>query len=335
MKKLVLLLIVALLALTSCNQNGGTTETEGETATGGAYKVGSYSVTPDAGITEGDEEDRAQINTTIATVVLDADGKIVDVNIDTAQNAVTIKDGAVTVPTDTPTKKEKQDAYNMKGASPIGKEWFEQIEALENHLVGKNLDEVKGIELDENTVVTDEDLLASVTIKVAGYLEAVTKAMENAVDVEGAVAKVGTTSFTQIEDQASDEGGRVTFNTHYGHVALDADGKILNAFIDTAQNRVAYNADGEFEAHTGTDSKKVLKEEYNMKGASPIGKEWYEQAAALEEYVVGLTVDEVNAIETDDAGYLTQEDLVSSVTVNISNYQQIIERAAAAAVEVK
>ena len=56
---------------------------------------------------------------------------------------------------------------------------------------------------------------------------------------------------------------------------------------------------------------------------------------ALEEYVVGLTVDEVNAIETDDAGYLTQEDLVSSVTVNISAYQQIIERAAAAAVEVK
>lgn len=328
MKKLVLFLLVALMALTSCANNGANNSAK-------SYKVGSYSVTPAATVGENRNGlQQAQVNTTIATVVLDADGKIVTVNIDTAQNAVVYENDAVVIPAETPTKKEKKDAYNMKGASGIGKEWYEQIEALETYLVGKTLDEVKGLELDADGVVTDADLKASVTVDVDGYLEAVTKAMENAVEVKGEVAKVGATSFTVIQDQPADGGGRVTFNTNYGHVVLDADGKVLQSFVDVAQNRVNYK-DGAFEQNAVTESKKVLKEGYNMKGVSGIGKEWFEQAQALENYFVGKTIDEINGIATNDDSVPTVEDLTSSVTIKIKDYREIMTRAAAAAIELK
>ena len=49
---------------------------------------------------------------------------------------------------------------------------------------------------------------------------------------------------------------------------------------------------------TTFETKKELKEGYNMKPASPIGKEWYEQIAALEEYATGKTAAEFLATAT-------------------------------------
>lgn len=327
MKKLVLLLLVALLALTSCaNESANGTDA-------GSYKVGSYAYTEPAKLGEGDNGKTAQMNTTLATVVLDKDGKIVEVYIDVAQNTVALKDGTVTVPTETPTKKEKGDANGMKKASKIGKEWHEQIDALEKELVGKNLEEVKGIEVKDN-LLTDEELLASVSVKVTGYLTAVTKAMENAVAVEGKVAKVGSTSVTKISDKATDNGGDVTFNTNFGHVALDADGKVLLAYVDVAQNKVSYDKEGNFAEHTPLESKKIIKENYGLVKASSIKKEWFEQAAALEEFFKGKTVEEITGIETDEAGVPTISELTSSVTVKINDYKEIVKRAAEDAIDV-
>lgn len=322
MKKLVLLLLVALLALTSCSAAGGNK----------TYKVGSYSVTPNGKIDN--EKGSAQINTTIATVVLDADGKIVNVNIDTAQNSVKAEGGKITVPAETPSKKVKKDAYGMKEKSAIGKEWYEQIEALEKALVGKTIDDVKGLEI-KDELFTDEDLLASVSIKVTGYIDAVVKAMENAVEVKGDVAKVGAVNITKISDKPGDAGGQVTFNTNYGHVVLDKDGKVLQAFVDVAQNRVDYDKDGKFAEHTAKESKKVLKDEYGMKAKSGLGKEWFEQAQALEEFMVGKTVEEITGVETDDAGVPQIDDLKSSVTIKINDYKEIIQKAAENAIEIK
>ena len=71
-------------------------------------------------------------------------------------------------------------------------------------------------------------------------------------------------------------------------------------------------------------SKKEKLEEYGMKPASAIGKEWYEQAEAFEAYVVGLTAVDVAAIpvETTDNGHVvtTDETLLAGCTMSISAF---------------
>ncbi|HPV84764.1 MAG TPA: hypothetical protein PL127_00890, partial [Sedimentibacter sp.] len=63
------------------------------------------------------------------------------------------------------------------------------------------------------------------------------------------------------------------------------------------------------------------------KKASAIGKEWYEQADAFADYVVGKTVEEIKGIAVDESGHATEEDLVSSVTVGIVDLKTIFEKA--------
>ena len=76
-------------------------------------------------------------------------------------------------------------------------------------------------------------------------------------------------------------------------------------------------------------TKKELGDEYGMKAASGIGKEWFEQAAVMEEYLVGKTAKGVLEIAVDESEKPTDPDLLAGVTVSIGGYQT----AAAKAVE--
>ena len=85
-----------------------------------------------------------------------------------------------------PTKKELGDGYGMKAASSIGKEWFEQTEALEDWCVGKTVEEVvtmptydKG-DGHHTQVPDDVDLKTGCTIDVGSFLNALQKAADNA-----------------------------------------------------------------------------------------------------------------------------------------------------------
>ena len=78
MKKLVLLLIVALIALTSCSSGGA--------AGSKKYSVGSYSITSPIADRNKVNGEKVQMNTTFATVLM-ADGKVVNVSAD--ENVIT------------------------------------------------------------------------------------------------------------------------------------------------------------------------------------------------------------------------------------------------------
>lgn len=334
MKKLVLLLITLMLVLTGCS-NGGNDDNEA-----GDYKAGSYSITKLA-LTDADAENdgRVQFNTTIVSVLLDGD-TIKDVQIDVAQNNVPFTvDGQVTVPTDTPTKLEKGDAYGMKETSANigeiegGAEWFEQIASLEEWMIGKTVEEVLAMDTYEkdasHTAVPNVDeLKTSVTIHVGDYLNTLEKAVETATAVEGTPAKLGSGSVTSI---SANEEGRIQANTAYAHVVLDADGKILNSFIDVAQNNAVVAEDGTIEG-TAKDSKYILKDAYGMKETSAKignidgGGEWFEQADAFVAHVKGLTVEEVVGLELTD-GVPSSEDLTSSVTVTVGDWLAAYEKA--------
>lgn len=191
MKKLSAALLAALM-LVGCsskpatnNEPAETAEATAEVAAEGGLRMGLGSSTS---ISASDAEDAEtngsiQFNTTYAGIVLDADDVIKFISIDVAQNSAKFGvDGVITTEADaaTPTKKEKGEAYNMKGASPIGLEWDEQNAGFEAWTEGKALADVLATPTEtlENghIVSTDADLLTSTTISIDGHLKALTAA---------------------------------------------------------------------------------------------------------------------------------------------------------------
>jgi hypothetical protein len=76
------------------------------------------------------------------------------------------------------------------------------------------------------------------------------------------------------------------------------------------------------DVESAVDSKNVLGDDYGMRKASGIGKEWNEQAEAFGEYVVGKSAAEVAGLASDDA------DLLSGCTIGVSAFQTLIAKAA-------
>lgn len=136
-----------------------------------------------------DGDGKAQADVTACAVTLDSNNKIVGVSWDVSQiSAAVTATGSVTPNADLRTKKEKQGDYGMLPVSQaigIGKEWFEQVDALEKYAVGKAASDVVNMAVyakdEEHTTVPDvEDLKSSVTIAVGDFLEALDKAVANA-----------------------------------------------------------------------------------------------------------------------------------------------------------
>lgn len=110
--------------------------------------------------TEIDNHGSAEIVTVEATVEGD---KITAININETYNG------------QADTKKELKEKYNMKAASPIGKEWYEQIDFLEKYIVENGLD---AVELGEDgKPVAGSDVAAGCTI----YLKDIITTAQDAV----------------------------------------------------------------------------------------------------------------------------------------------------------
>ncbi len=304
---------------------------EGAVKTGLAV-VSSVEKSKDAGEKDG----AAQTDSVIVAVTVDKDGKIVQTIIDTAQTKIGFSNEGKIVPSlDTvyKSKQELKEEYGMNKASSLGKEWYEQANALAEYVVGKTVEEVKAIAVDETGVTTDVDLVSSVTIKIDPYKEAIEKAVANAQSL-GADAsdKLGlgvVTTIAKSKDATADKEGLAQAYSTYTAATFDADGKVTSSIIDASQANVNFDAKGKITTDLAVApiTKVELGEGYGMKKASAIGKEWYEQANAFAAYVVGKTVEEIKGIAVDESGHATVEDLVSSVTVGIESFQTNLEKA--------
>lgn len=303
--------------------------TEAETKEASGYKTGLAVVSSMTGSKDaGDSDGNAQVDSVAAAVVVDEEGKIVSCYLDTAQNKMAFTpDGKVVMKDDFKTKKELKDDYGMKAASGIGKEWFEQAQALEEYVIGKTAEEVAGIPVDESTKTTDVDLVAGVTIKIGSYQEAIVEAINNAQAIgtkEGDKLGLGIiTNMDKSKDAEADKEGQCQAYSTYVAVTTDADGKITAAVIDSTQGTVKFDAEGKITSDltSGVKTKRQLGDDYGMKAASGIGKEWFEQAAAMEEYLVGKTSAEVTGIAVNEDKKPTEPDLVAGVTISIDGYQ--------------
>ena len=309
MNKLIKVLAASALVATvlvGCGKkDAGTTTTEGaKYAKAGLGVVSSYS--------------DGQVNSTIAAVGLDADGKVQYIDIDVAQSTP----GGDSEKTKT--KKELKEEYGMKGVSKSmgviegGAEWYEQAAAFEQYCTGKTAEEIANIETEkrdeEHTSVpkTGSDLAAGCTMDIGEFKEAVAKAIANAQDAQADKIGVGEVM----------ENGDKQLDTTIALVATDADGKVVYSKVDVAQINEKV-----------TDTKSERKEAYDMKKVSGIGKEWYEQAAAFEEYAKGKTADEIAKTETEkrDENHTsvpkTGSDLAAGCTMDIGAFLEAMAEA--------
>lgn len=126
----------------------------------------------------------AQADSTYTVTTFGPDGKITSCILDASQTGVNF-DTSGKITSDMKeafqTKNELGDAYGMKKASGIGKEWNEQAASFAEYAVGKTVDEISGLAVGgaEDTS-TNADLTASVTIGIGDFQDAIVKAAANA-----------------------------------------------------------------------------------------------------------------------------------------------------------
>ena len=363
MKKAIALVMAACLAfgLVAC---GGASSTATSTSTASSAastseaassEAASSEAATEAGVKTGmaivsstsvsdadaDTDGKAQVDSTVAAVLVGEDGKIISCKLDVAQNKVAVKaDGSFDTTATFKSKQELKEDYNMKGASPIGKEWYEQANAFADYVVGMTAEEVRAIETnpDAHNGPVDADIAASCTMSVTDFIEAIAQATENAQALgafaDDTLALGLCTEFSSSAVQPADNEGEglVQTDTTYAAVTTDADGKITSSIWDCTQAKFNTTEEGVVAAKGETIvPKQAQKEAYNMKGASGIGKEWYEQANAYAAWLVGKTAADVAAVETDAEGHNgpTDADIAASCTMNVLDFNAAVEKALA------
>lgn len=132
----------------------------------------------------------------------------------------------------------------------------------------------------------------------------------------------------------AEENGKADYDVTIVAVTVDANGVIASCVIDSLGTSVAFDAAGaavDFDPEKAVLTKNELGFDYGMVAynASPIGKEWFEQAAALAEFAVGKTVDELKNGAIDESGYAADADLATSASINLFSYVYGIEAAVA------
>ena len=357
MKKIITLLLCLCVAL-------GLVACGGETpAAEATYKLGMGVVVD----LNSSATNNAQVDATVATVVLDADSKIVACRIDAVQNKMDVTGGAVDTTATFQTKMEKGDAYGMAAAVNFGmdwngdgvvKEWYDQAKAFEAYVVGKTAEGVKAIETQEvpghgYLIAKDDALLtAGCTIQITDFKAAVAKACEDAQGTTFKTAKaftlgVAATSFVDSATVAATAtaNGTVAMYSDFACVVV-AEGKVLASLNDAIQPKITINAAGEIVAKAFTATKRELKEAYGMGQAEITGAnmwmdnngdgvvlEWYLQSKAFSDYVVGKTATQIAGMETQLVnGYYyiaTDAELLSAgCTIQITSIKAVVAKAA-------
>lgn len=151
------------------------------------------------------------------------------------------------------------------------------------------------------------------------------------------IVKLGLGQLTSIassKDLATDVLPVGQVDTVIVAAGFDKDGKVVSVSIDNAQTRVNFDENLQLTSDLNAEykTKVELKEEYGMIKGSKIQKEWFEQAAALEDWMVGKTVEEIKAMKVKevDAAHPAVPDvpeLTSLVTMTIQDYVAALEEA--------
>ena len=182
------------------------------------------------------------------------------------------------------------------------------------------------------------DLAASCTMNVVDIKAAIVEACNTAQDL-GATAEdtLGLGLSTEMSSSklpADNEGaGLVQTDTTYAAVTYDKDGKITSTLLNCTQAKFDTTTEGAVTPKSETLVPKMEQgDDYGMRAASPIQKEWNEQATAFASYLTGKTAAEVSAtplLGADKHFGPDVADLAASCTMNVVAFIDAVGRAMA------
>lgn len=135
-------------------------------------------------------------------------------------------------------------------------------------------------------------------------------------------------------DLGSADNGTVTGT--FAAVVLDEQGKIVLCSVDATYNRVSVSGGGEF-TFTNLLTKKEMGDDYGMGrlhidyDGNGIALEWYEQAKAFEQYVIGKTVEEIRnmPLQYIHNSYISADDalLNAGCSIQITEFRDAVVKA--------
>ena len=323
--------MAAALLLTACGKtnagSGSSGSMSGSSGTSSAQTQTAAWKTGLGVVTEATDQDRAgKIELAAAAVLLDGEGKLESVLLDELEVSVSADStGHVTLPTDWRTKRQKGDDYPLAEVSSLKKGWAEQADAFANYLIGMTPEQVSMLKVDKDGKPTDADLLSGCTIAVDRYRDAVTRACANARALgaaKGDRAALGIEAVNGTSDITATDDKDVNAEVDLTVVALTlgADGRVTSAIGDMAEPALTVAADGGITAPEAVRTKLELGDGYGMRGASALGKEWYEHSAGYCSYLKGKTEAEAASIPADGS----DPDLAALCTISIDALQKAV-----------
>ena len=147
-----------------------------------------------------------------------------------------------------------------------------------------------------------------------------------AVVSEGAVK----TGLAIVAGAEAENAASIEYDASIVAVTVDDAGVITSCIIDSLGATVAIDATGAITSDVAAApaTKNELGEAYGMKAYAGAKYEWYEQAAALAEFAVGKTVDELKNGAVDESGKAPAgSDLATTATIYLGGYVNAIEAA--------
>lgn len=264
------------------------------------------------GVAVTDKAAKLSADVTVASVVIDADGKIALCRIDAIAPSAKIENDAIVGTESFQSKHEQGDNYNMVAYGGSKSEWYAQAKFFEEYVTGKTLDEVK------NVKTGDEALVAGCTIDVTDFVVAVVKAFESDDKVAFATASELTAGLA-ITASSADKNGAVNLVYNTASTVV-ADGKVVAAIVDCGELSIAVeNGAGTTVTYKG--SKLEQGDAYNMVAYGGSISEWYVQAKTFAATAVGKAASELADLPTEGiAGCTIAVDPYKPALVNAGKY---------------
>ena len=126
--------------------------------------------------------------------------------------------------------------------------------------------------------------------------------------------------------------GKADYDVTLVAVTVDDNGVITSCVIDSLGASVNFMEGGlpvDFDPEAPVQTKNELGDNYGMVAYGGAKYEWYQQAAALADYAVGKTVEELKSGAIDESGKAADADLASTATIYLGGYVAAIEKAVA------
>ncbi len=313
MKRLCVLLVAGLLALlvAGCGEKEPTPSMGG----GDGRRLGVGSVSTLAL----DGTDRTVVKATVAAVLLDAEGKILSCELDEAELPIMLRDGMLQDMAAFMTKAEMADDATVDGTLTAAS-WEEQVDAFCDHVEGMTGAEAAAIAATDGK----SEEIRGCDLVITDFIMAVKRASDGAL-AKAAAAEDELQLAVTVANSGDGTQERPQLDIEMAAVTLDDSGRITACVTDTAQAKLTVTG-GEFAHESGAlVSKREAGDGYHMKEASPIKKEWYEQADAFDAYAVGKTAATLANTPLSADGKM---DAVSGCTIAVSGMLKNVVKAA-------